>query len=95
MSKKKLGGIAPENAKIFRENVEGAPFKIGDKVTVLDDPEKDETFDDSFIGYPGTIVDLDYQTGVGQTYPGDPMIGVDTVVGYYCFWKEELKLRED
>lgn len=75
------------------ENTEGPPFKIGDKVGILNNPNVDCTFDEQFIGQTGSIVHFDYDCGCGQSFPSDPMIGVmfsDFKIEE--FWKEELFL---
>lgn len=74
-------------------DVQGAPFKIGDVVLVLNNPNSDETFDLSFIGTKGKVEYFEYDCGCSQTFPDDPMIGVrfpDNTLEE--FWKEELEL---
>ena len=75
----------------FYENVEGAPFHIGDRVTVLNNPNNDETFNMLFVFKTGVIVHFDSGCGCGQSFPDDPKIGVrfnnETIEE---FWKEEL-----
>jgi hypothetical protein len=74
-------------------DVEGAPFKIGQKVLALDNPNKDETFDVEFAGLIGEVSFFEYDGGCGQRFPFDPMIGVEfdnKAVGE--FWREELEL---
>lgn len=87
--------INPQHSKLFMDNVEGAPFKIGDEVTILDNPEHDETFAVEFSGLLGKVIGLDYSGAVGQVYPEDPLMRVRTLKGTESFWKEELKLREE
>ena len=73
------------------EDVEGAPFKLGYEVRVLDNPSLDCTFDEQYIGKIGHVVHFEYDCGCGQSFPADPMIGVmfsDFKVEE--FWKEEL-----
>lgn len=70
---------------IYREDVEGAPFKIGQFVKV--GKEK------------GIVQFLDYSGGCGESYPDDPMISVDVDDAYSeggqgMFWKEELEAFE-
>lgn len=75
------------------EDVVGVPFKRGDEVRVLDNPNLDSTFDEQYIGKIGSVVHFDYDCGCGQSFPTDPMIGVmfsDFKVEE--FWKEELAL---
>jgi hypothetical protein len=74
-----------------RHDVAGAPFQIGELVKVLNDPLGDETFDKTFVGKVGKVTFFEYDAGCGQSYPFDPMIGVEfenNVVEE--FWKEEL-----
>lgn len=76
-----------------RNNIEGAPYKIGNKVIILDNPLKDETFNKRFIGREGAVYFFEYDCGCGQTYPTDPMIGVKFSDGKVAeFWKEEIGL---
>jgi len=73
----------------IRENIPGAPYRIGSKVKVV--MATDETTDLSCIGKTGVIEYYHYSCGCGQTFPNDPMIGVkfsdDTTRE---FWVEEL-----
>ena len=70
-----------------------APFKIGAKVTTLDNPNNDETFNKQFSFKTGMIIYFEYECGCGQTFPSDPMIGVKFSDGKIEeFWKEELSL---
>ncbi|MFP4096479.1 MAG: hypothetical protein ACLFUB_18500 [Cyclobacteriaceae bacterium] len=73
-------------------NINGAPFKIGDHVIVLNNPN-DVTFDHSFEGKDGVVQYFEYNCNCGQSFPSDPMIGVqfrNEVIEE--FWKEELQL---
>lgn len=79
--------------KYRKHNIEGAPYRIGDKVIILDNPSKDETFDKKFIGKEGTVEFFEYDCGCGQTYPNDPMIGVQFSNGKVAeFWKDEMAI---
>ena len=70
-------------------DIEGAPARIGDKVVVTG--SRDETFNPLYKGRIGIVEYLEYQCGCGQTYPGDPMIGVRFRDGAVEeFWVEEL-----
>ena len=70
-------------------NIDGAPYKIGQKVKVLNNPNKDDTFDVKLINKKGEII---FFCGCGQTFPTDPMIGVKFSNGSIDeFWKEELQ----
>ena len=79
-------------AKPLIHKILGAPFSPGQTVTVL--TACDETCDRSFIGKSGEVIYLEYSCGSGQTYPADPMIGVELPSGD-CeeFWREELQLN--
>ena len=67
------------------------PFRLGDDVRVL--PSVDETFNRSFIGKIGQVIKFDFDCKCGQSYPDDPMIGVEFPSGRYEeFWREELEL---
>jgi len=76
--------------------IPGAPFAPGDRVRVVD--IIDGTVDERVVvGLSGTVVYQEYECGCGQTYPGDPMIGVkldgfDPDILQTEFWKEELCL---
>ncbi len=73
-------------------DVGGAPFKIGQKVIVLDNPNGDETFDRRFAGRHAKVIFFEFDGGCGQSFPFDPMIGVmfnDKSVEE--FWYEELR----
>ena len=74
-------------------NIKGAPFKRGDIVKVLNNPNNDETFNMEFSEKEGVVEYFEYDCGCGQTFPKDPMIGVlfsNNKIGE--FWKEELSL---
>jgi hypothetical protein len=74
------------------KNVDGAPFKIGDKIKVLNNPNNDETFNKLFISKSGLVIYYDYECGCGQNFPDDPMIGVRFENGIVEeYWKEEIK----
>lgn len=74
-------------------DIEGAPFKLGDTVHILDNPNNDDTFNRNYSCKQGLVEHFEYECGCGQTYPGDPMIGVRFENGQIAeFWKEELKL---
>jgi hypothetical protein len=73
-------------------DIDGAPYKISQKVKVLNNPDKDDTFDMKFINKIGEIIFFEYDCGCGQTFPTDPMIGVKFSDGSIDeFWKEELQ----
>lgn len=71
---------------------EGSPFQPGEVVLVV--AATDEGIHDvtEFIGRRGVVKYLEYKCGCGQTYPGDPMIGVAFPGGANEeFWHEELQ----
>jgi hypothetical protein len=73
-----------------RQNVPGAPFLISDNVTVR--RLADETANSSYLFKRGVVEYFNYSCGCGQTFPGDPMIGVRFADGEIEeFWREELK----
>jgi hypothetical protein len=73
-----------------RQNVRGAPFLISDTVTVC--RLADDTANRSYLFKRGVVEYFNYSCGCGQTYPGDPMIGVRFASGEIEeFWREELK----
>jgi hypothetical protein len=73
-------------------DIDGAPYKIGQKVKVLNNPNKDDTFDMKLVDKTGEIIFFEYDCGCGQTFPTDPMIGVKFSDGSIDeFWKEELQ----
>ncbi len=75
------------------QNVEGAPFKIGDMVKVVS--FSDDSADEAFLGYRGAVLYFEYSCGCGQTFPDDPMIGVRFGEKTAEFWKEELAPARD
>ena len=81
---------------LFRKhNIKNAPFKIGNKVQVLNNPLNDETFEKKYSHKMGWIVYFEYDCGCGQSFPEDPMIGVRFSNNKVEeFWKEELKLHD-
>jgi hypothetical protein len=73
---------------IFHD-VKGAPFRIGDRVLIVG--SKDETFNPTYLGLVGTVKYLEYNCGCGQTYPEDPMIGIQfDYATSEEFWKDEM-----
>ena len=82
-------GDLTEAKRIFA-NVVGAPFKIGAFVRVV--RLADETANRAWLGRTGIVKFLNYDCGCGQTFPDDPMIGVESPRGKIEeFWKEELR----
>jgi hypothetical protein len=72
------------------KDVRGAPFKIGTPVRVV--RLADETANRAWLGRTGSVKFFSYDCGCGQSYPDDPMIGVELPSGKVEeFWKEELR----
>ncbi len=73
----------------IRKNIRDAPYAIGDCVKVV--YSADDTFDHKYIGHVGKVSYYNYSCGCGQTYPNDPMIGVEfNSRDSEEFWKEEV-----
>lgn len=72
----------------FNFPVPGAPVQPGAWVHVIQtDPE-----DIAYLDKTGKVVYLEYDCGCGQTFPTDPMIGVEfTDLPPFEFWQEELE----
>ena len=74
-------------------DIDSAPYKIGDKVKVLNNPNLDDTFDKRLFNNICEVIYFEYDCGCGQTFPEDPMIGIKSGDGKIGeFWKEELEL---
>jgi hypothetical protein len=78
-----------KSAQQIRTNVDGAPFRIGELVRVA--RLSDSTGDADFLRKCGRVAYFEYSCGCGQSYPGDPMIGVRFLNASAEFWKEELQ----
>ena len=77
--------------KYIKENIQDAPFKIGDIIKVKKQKRFDSTFEDKFEGWEGLVIFFEYNCGCGQSYPIDPMIGVRFLNGeIFEFWQEEI-----
>jgi hypothetical protein len=75
----------------IKDNIHGAPFEIGDAIKVNEQNICDSTFENKFIGLEGIIIFFEYNCGCCQSYPNDPMIGVQFPNGeIFEFWKEEI-----
>jgi len=75
--------------------LDGVPFKIGDRVTVLNNPNNDESFNDFFAFKSGMVIYFEFQCGCGQNFPEGPMIGVRFENGRVEeFWKEEINTTD-
>jgi hypothetical protein len=78
-------------ARPIKRHVEDAPVQTGTRVLVVG--PGDETFDRAFLGKEGDVVYLEFDCGCGQTYPSDPMIGVEFANGKIEeFWFAELRV---
>lgn len=73
------------------ESTQKLNIEISDRVIVLSNPNNDDTFAIQYVGLEGRVKYFDYDCGCGQTYPNDPMIGVEFSNGEIEeFWKEEV-----
>lgn len=71
--------------------ISSSHFSIGNIVKVVQCI--DDTVSACYVGRIGKIIYFDYGCGCGQSYPNDPMIGVEFMKNAREeFWKEELKL---
>mgnify|MGYP003391914579 CR=1 FL=1 len=73
--------------------VDGSPYQPGQQVRVIDAIDITPPFVDvsEYIGLFGVVDYLEYSCGCGQSFPGDPMIGVSFPDGRQQeFWSEEL-----
>ena len=86
-----MGEEGDVSARPIREHVPGAPYQHGDRVRVVGAIDRDAHDVSEHIDWRGTVDYLEYSCGCGQTYPGDPMIGVVLDGGAREeFWSEEL-----
>jgi len=69
-------------------DIADAPFKIGQAVRVV--RLLDETADPKFLLCVGVVFSYEYNCGCGQTYPGNPMVGVAFGDLLEEFWPNEL-----
>jgi len=80
-------------------DIDGAPYKIGQKVTVTGGPHAtsfvyDETLPVHLLGQVGVVKYFNYDCGCGQSFPDDPMIGIQFAGGLVEeFWKEEVEVN--
>ncbi len=73
------------------EPVAGAPYQLGERVRVTRAVDRDVDDLSPYVGQSGRVAYLDYDCGCGQSYPGDPMVGVELDSGLTVdFWREEL-----
>lgn len=80
-----------EGAQPLHEPVFGAPFQPGDEVVVVKAIDRNVYDVRRLVGLRGRVKYLEYSCGCGQSYPGDPMIGVDFGGGVVEeLWREEL-----
>ncbi len=78
-------------AKPIFDRVEGSPYQPGDLVRVVKVIDQEVLDLSALVGLQGEVLYLEYSCGSGQTYPGDPMIGVRLEGGVEQeFWPEEL-----
>lgn len=79
---------------ILCSDVDGAPVRIGETVTVVSRSE-DGTISHRFLGRTGVVVGLVYDEPTTQ-YPGDPLIQVHVEgLGEDLFFPEELDLAPE
>ncbi len=71
--------------------VEGSPYQPGDLARVVRIIDSDSPSAEPFVGRSGRVVYLEYSCGCGQSYPGDPMIGIDFGDRTEEFWPVELE----
>lgn len=89
MGQDALVALVAAKARLRTHDIEGAPFAIGLRVTVV--AASDETAKPEFMGRSGVIEHYEYDCGCEQTFPEDPMIGVRFDDGQLEeFWPEEL-----
>ncbi len=89
--RRQLARHAERQSRPIFENVAGAPFRIGQRVVI--NALADDTAETSLLSERGIIEYFEYNCGCGQSFPGDPMIGVRFGGGKIEeFWYEELKL---
>jgi len=78
------------SANPLYHDVEGAPFRIGEGVRIV--CSEDDTFDRAFLGRIGIVKYFEYECGCGQSFPLDPMIGIEFDNGTVEeFWSDELR----
>lgn len=90
--------LSNKGALPIRKNVQGSPFKIGQKVKIDASQGDRYVFDNDYTGRVGIVKYLEYSCGCGQTFPNDPMIGVE-IAGKLArdeertpeFWPEHLQ----
>lgn len=80
-------------ANPIRQDIHGAPFRIGNSVRVV--RIVDGTESRRHIRRVGRVEYFEYECGCGQSFPRDPMIGVRFADGrLYEFWKDELQITK-
>lgn len=90
--KKTVTAGAPAKPHVTSGKVQGAPFQIGEHVRVGDAVDRHVHNVAPFVGRAGVVTHLDYACDCGQTFPGDPMVGV--AFGEEEkeeFWSEEIQ----
>lgn len=77
-----------EMQRTFDEDVEGAPFRIGQWVQFIE--PLDATIDAEGLNRVGRVASFNYGMGCGESYPQDPGIIIyDLPHDFY--WKNELR----
>lgn len=78
-------------ARLTGQYVPGAPVQVGDRVKVIG--LADSTARSADLGRQGRVVELNYTSGVAQSFPSDPFCQVLLEDGETrSFWGEELGL---
>ncbi len=86
--------LQPTIGEVMRQDVDGAPVRMGQAVTILGDASNDETADPAFKGRVGRVCGLLYDSPAEDQFPQDPMILVRVEgVGEDLFFAEELDLE--
>jgi len=76
---------------LYTTDIDEAPFHIGQNVFFYGPSDRSAPKRELDEECYGTIKCYDYDSGVGQSYPADPMIGVMMNDGTMeMYWKEEL-----
>ena len=76
------------------DSIVGAPYEIGELVRIVF--AADETCNMRYMRCTGVIVHYNYSCGCGQSFPNDPMIGVEFSDGVVEeFWHEEIVYLRD
>jgi len=76
--------------RTFREDVEGAPFLIGQWVRFVGPSEGDRTINKKGVGKIGRVYAFSYEMWCCESYPQDPCIHVSDLP-HDWYWQEELQ----